>query len=350
MIIGVTVRAGAGPKSQNEIDHEQSDPSGQHECADGGDHVQHVPSHRARIGPDAAWHAEEAGEMHGQEGDVEAEEHQPEHPFSDSLGQSSPAHHRRPMIEGRKERKDHSADQHIMEMGDDEIAVVDLEIEGRDRHHDAGEAAEREDEQESEDEERRRGDSEALAPRRDGRDPGEDLNAGWNRDRHAGGGEEAEAERRQPRRIHVMHPETEAEESGRDERDDDEPSRRSAREDGREEDEPADDIGPDGEGAEAREEQIARREHLRQQQNAERLEPRHGEEEHHRGAVDRENLIVERLRDESVVPDGELRAHDERAGASTSAANGSARKRKSVASDSSTAAICSFFVLILALG
>jgi hypothetical protein len=46
-------------------------------------------------------------------------------------------------------------------------------------------------------------------------------------------------------------------------------------------------------GAEPRERQVARAEHLREQQDGERLDDRHGEQEHHRRAVHGEELVVE---------------------------------------------------------
>jgi hypothetical protein len=50
------------------------------------------------------------------------------------------------------------------------------------------------------------------------RDPAEELGAGRDRDHDARGGEEALTELRQPGGEHVVHPETEADERGRDER------------------------------------------------------------------------------------------------------------------------------------
>ena len=153
----------ARPKPQHEVDHEQQHAGREHEGADGGDQVERVPAHGGRIGPHAARHAHQTGDVHREERDVEAEEHQPEHPAPERLGQHGAAHHRGPVVERREQRKDHPADQHVVEMRDHEVGVVHLEIERHHGDHHAGESAEREDEQEAEDEQRRRRDAQALA-------------------------------------------------------------------------------------------------------------------------------------------------------------------------------------------
>ena len=77
--------------------------------------------------------------------------------------------------------------------------------------------------------------------------------------------------------------------------------RREIEEQRAEEDQAADEIGPEGEGAEPRERQVARAEHLRQQQDAHRLDRRHGEQEHHHRAVHGEDLVVGLLAEEGVA-------------------------------------------------
>ena len=55
-----------------------------------------------------------------------------------------------PVVERREEREDHAADQHVVEVGDDEVGVVGLPVERHHRHHHAGQPAQREDHQEAE--------------------------------------------------------------------------------------------------------------------------------------------------------------------------------------------------------
>ena len=74
----------------------------------------------------------------------------------------------------------------------------------------------------------------------------------------------------------------------------------------------SDEVGPEREGAEARKRKVARAEHLRQQENAHRFDDRHGEQEHHHGAVHREDLIVGLRRQERIARHCELKAHQQR--------------------------------------
>jgi hypothetical protein len=90
------------------------------------------------------------------------------------------------------------------------------------------------------------------------------------------------------------------------------PPRGKAHEDRAEEDEAADQISPKGIGRKSWERQVAGGLHVRQKVNADRLDRRHGEEEHHRRAVHREELVVEVRPDELAGRQGELRAHDQR--------------------------------------
>ena len=148
--------------------------------------------------------------MHRKEGQLEAEEDHPEADLAKRLAHHSAGHFREPVSRSAEQRKHRAADQHIMEVGDDEIGVMELEDRaeptatitpvsppmtkvtmnpttysigvwkrGRPVPH-------------------RREPAEYLQPRRD-------------RDRHAGGGVEAVAEPRQAGREHVMDPQAEGE-------------------------------------------------------------------------------------------------------------------------------------------
>ena len=68
--------------------------------------------------------------------------------------------------------------------------------------------------------------------------------------------------------------------------------RRPAREEGREEDQAADGVGPEGVGVQARERQVARAQHPGQEIDPHRLDDRHREQEHHHAAVHGEDLVV----------------------------------------------------------
>ena len=85
--------------------------------------------------------------MHRQEGNVEADEHQPEGDPPEAVGQRLAAHQREEIVEAGNHRKQHAADQYVVQVSDDEIGVVGLEVERRQRHHHAGQAAKYEDRQ-----------------------------------------------------------------------------------------------------------------------------------------------------------------------------------------------------------
>jgi hypothetical protein len=108
-----------------------------------------------------------------------------------------------------------------MEMSNDEIGIVRLQVERHRGQHDASQPAHGENGDESDDEEGWRGEPQASAG--DGGDPGEYLDAACNGHAHAGGGKEAERERRQTRRKHMMDPQAEADDAHGDQGQDDEP-------------------------------------------------------------------------------------------------------------------------------
>ena len=86
---------------------------------------------------------------------------------------------------------------------------------------------------------------------------------------------------------------------------------RDAKEDGAEEHEPADRVGPERVSAKARERQVACADHPRQHVHRDRLDHGHGKQEHHHRAVHREHLVVCALAEQRVLRDRQLRAHQQ---------------------------------------
>ena len=79
------------PAERPEIPRHVDDPE-QHggredEGADGRDHVRDLPTPVRQIGVDPPRHAHQPGQVHRQEGQVHAGEHQPEHPFAEPLAE-----------------------------------------------------------------------------------------------------------------------------------------------------------------------------------------------------------------------------------------------------------------------
>ncbi len=93
--------------------------------------------------------------MHREEGDVEADECDPEANPPETLRQRLAIQQRKEVVASGEDWEQRTTDQHVMKVPDDEEGVVRLEVERDDRHHYAGEAAEHEDHQTAEREEHR---------------------------------------------------------------------------------------------------------------------------------------------------------------------------------------------------
>ena len=81
------------------------------------------------------------------------------------LAQHSPGDLREPVVDGREQREHRAADQHVVQVRDDEIGVMDLEVERHRAEHDAGQPADQQDEEEAEHEEQRRPHDQPAGPR-----------------------------------------------------------------------------------------------------------------------------------------------------------------------------------------
>ena len=69
--------------------------------------------------------------MHHVEGQVKADQEKPEMPFAETFAQHSSGDFRVPVIEGGKERKQNSADDHVVKVRDHEVREAKLPIERR---------------------------------------------------------------------------------------------------------------------------------------------------------------------------------------------------------------------------
>ena len=152
--------------------------------------------------------------MHRQEGEVEADEHRPEIPAAEPLVHHPAGDLGEPEIGRADHREDVDADQHVMEVGDDEIGVGQLPVDRHARGHEARDAADHEQQDHRGEEQEGGGDHRPAEP--DRRDPGEDRDRARHRDDDRRAGEEGQAEARQAGREHVVHPDAEAEHHRRD--------------------------------------------------------------------------------------------------------------------------------------
>ena len=142
--------------------------------------------------------------MLGEEGDVEAHEQDPELPFPESLVEQTAEHLRPPVEEAGEDREHHAAEERVVEVGDDEVAVVHLPVDRERGEVDAGEPADHEDGEKAERVEHRRVEVEVPAPER--REPVEDLDARRHGNRHRRDHEEGVQRVRKPDREHVVRP------------------------------------------------------------------------------------------------------------------------------------------------
>ncbi len=206
---------------RQDVDHHQPEADGHDEPAHRGQKVEPVPADVARIGVDAPGHAEQADQVHQEEGQVEADENQPEGGHRQAMDGRAAGQQRQPVVERRQHRKGQRAGHDVVKVGDDEIAVMRLPVERHDGEHDAGQAAQREDEEEPEDIEHRH--VPARSAMRQGGEPGEDLHGRRHRDNRRAGGEEGEGKMGDAHGEHVVHPDAEAHEGQRNDRHDDRP-------------------------------------------------------------------------------------------------------------------------------
>ena len=121
---------------------------------------------------------------------------------------------RPPVVEAAEDREHEAAEQHVVEVRDDEVGVGLLRVGGHDRVHDAREPADRELRDEAEREQHRRREPHRAAPHR--AEPVEDLHAGRDRDEHRREAERGDGDRADARREHVVRPHAPAEEADRD--------------------------------------------------------------------------------------------------------------------------------------
>ena len=94
--------------------------------------------------------------MHREEGDVESDESRPEVPARQALAQHDAEDFRSPIVDAAEQGKDRAADEHVMEMRDDEIGVMNLRVDRNRSDHHARHAANDENEEKAEDEQKRR--------------------------------------------------------------------------------------------------------------------------------------------------------------------------------------------------
>ena len=83
--------------------------------------VQRVPPAAGFVGVDAPRHAEQPGDVHHVERQVEADHEQPEVQLAQPLAQHPAGDFRVPVVERGEEREENAADDHVVEVRHDEV-------------------------------------------------------------------------------------------------------------------------------------------------------------------------------------------------------------------------------------
>ncbi len=154
----------------------------------GADRRDEVPAgERVGVIGDAARHPREPEEVLREEDDVDADEGDPKVQLADRLRVHVAAHLGEPVVPAREDGEDGAERQHVVEVRDHVVGVLQRPVDAGIGEHDAGHAADGEQEDEPDRPQHRRLELDRPAPH--GRDPREDLHAGRHRDHHGGGGE-----------------------------------------------------------------------------------------------------------------------------------------------------------------
>ncbi len=149
--------------------------------------------------------------MLGKEREVEAREQHPEAQPAEPLAEQATRHLRPPVVDPREEPEEAAADQHVVQVGDHEVAVGLLQIHRRRGVHDARQAADGEEPDQADRVVKRARRPDRAAPER--RQPVEDLHPRRNRDEHRRDRERRVGDGAHPGREHVMAPDAEPEEA-----------------------------------------------------------------------------------------------------------------------------------------
>src|SRR5439155_18638210 len=113
---------------------------------------------------------------------VEADNHEPEGPTAERLRHHSPAHLRKPVVQATYDGENDRADGDIVEMRDEEVAVLSLPIERHAGMTDSGEARDKELDEKGDAEQHRHLKSDSPAEHCSG--PVEHFYPGWNCNQH----------------------------------------------------------------------------------------------------------------------------------------------------------------------
>src|SRR5262245_22297665 len=201
------------PQRPQEIDHQAANAGGLKESPNRRDHIVDFPTAARVIGINAPRHPEDPGYVLRVEGEMKADEEEPEMPQAEFLVQH-PAHcFWIPVINGGKESERKTTDQHVMKVRHHEVRVGQLPVERRHRQHNARQSSDQELEEEGD--AKKHGQLKTNLTAVHGGQPIEDLNPGRYPHEHRRNSEEAVGHFTHTHREHVVRPHTHADETDR---------------------------------------------------------------------------------------------------------------------------------------
>src|SRR6478609_3294698 len=192
----------AVPQGPDDVPQERQQGGAEQERADGGDGVVEGESVGGQVVGVAAGHADDAEPVLDQEGDVESDEGGPEVQLAESFVEEPAGHFREPEIDPGEGGEHDGAEQDVVEVGDHEVGVGDVKVQGGGGEDDPGEAAEQERDQEPAGPQH--GCFEGELPFPHGADPVEEFQPGGNGDEEGHEGEEGQQDG--PGGEHVVRP------------------------------------------------------------------------------------------------------------------------------------------------
>ena len=125
-------------------------PSGDHVRADRRDHVVGLPEAARIVRVDAPRHPHQPEQVLRQERHVEADEDEPELQLPELLVEHPAEQLRPPVGEAAEDREERAAEEHVVQVRDDEVRVRDVPVDREDGEEDPREAAEGDDGDEAE--------------------------------------------------------------------------------------------------------------------------------------------------------------------------------------------------------
>ena len=155
--------------------------------------------------------------MHREEREIHADKRQDEVDLPEPFVVHPARHRREEEVHCREEAHHGTTEQHVVEVRDHPVGLLELVVHGNRRLVHARDAADREETQEAEREQHRGRETDAAPPH--GREPVEDLHARRHGHRHRGEHERGADREGQTRREHVVRPNEEADDADAEHRD-----------------------------------------------------------------------------------------------------------------------------------